>query len=105
MFLFASLRLSVSNRISCMESDRPAIAAQANRCENKCRRDCEPDPKIRRAQESPRSQLGQRMNVRVRLALKIKSLNRESGQAVPQHSDEMRRVEGNRFEHTDREQR
>ena len=45
------------------------------------------------------------MNVRVMLALEIKGLRRESGQAVSQHSDKMRGVESNRFENGDREQR
>ena len=103
--LFAPLRLCVSDRISCIESDRPAITTQPNRREDECGGECQSDPEIRRAQISSRSQLGQRMNVWVILALEIKSLRCESCQAIPQHFDKMRGVEGNRFENAYREQR
>src|SRR5205823_4101024 len=96
--LFAPLRLSESDCIGCIGSDRPSITTQPYRCCKKHRRDRQPNPKPWRAQISPRSELRQRVNVRVMLALEIKSLRRESGQAIPQHSDKMRRVESNLLE-------
>src|SRR6266550_508895 len=91
--------------LSVDQSNRPSITPQPNSREDKCGGECQSDPKVRRAQISSWRQLCQRMNVRVMLALEIKGFRRESGQAVPQHSDKMRCVEGNRFENSDREQR
>src|SRR3984893_4317861 len=94
--LLASLRLGV--KLGCIESDRATITSQPNCSEEECRRDRQPNPKIRRAQVSSRGQLCQRVNVCVMLPLEIKSLRGKSRQAVPQHFDKMRGVESNLFE-------
>src|SRR5437763_6128889 len=92
-------------RASSFLLDGPSITPQPYGREDKCGGECQPDPEIRRAQISARSQLGQRMNVWVVLPLEIKGLRRESHQAVSQHPDKMRGVKGNRFVNGDREQR
>jgi hypothetical protein len=54
---FAPSRLGVSDCISCIESDRPSVTAQPDRCREEPRSKEQPEPETRRAQISSRSEL------------------------------------------------
>src|SRR6266550_3199431 len=101
--LFAPSRLGVSDRISCITSDWSAITAQPDCCREKCRRDHQPDPETRAAQVSSRSELRQRVDRGLAVAVKVESLRRESHQAVHQHGGKIRSAERNFLEDLDRD--
>src|SRR6266481_3040803 len=64
---FAPSRLCVKN--SFIESNRSAITAQPNCCEEECRGEYQSDPETGRAQEPSRSELSQRVDRGVALRI------------------------------------
>src|SRR5438034_10764491 len=84
-------------------SDRLTIAAQPDCGREKRRGECQPDPETRRAQESPRSELCQRVDRAV--SVEGEGVRSESDQAVLQQRGEMRSVESDLLDDTKRERR
>src|SRR5260370_8423412 len=79
------------------KSQRHAIAAQQDRCDDECRGECQPDPEARAAQVSSWSELW----AIDRVTGEGKRFRGESHQAVSEHLREMRRVERDLLEESD----
>jgi hypothetical protein len=80
------------------ESKWSAIPAKPNRCYDECRREYQTDPETGAAQISSGSEFWNRVSV------EGKRFRRKSHQAVSEHFREMRRVERDLFEESNREQ-
>src|SRR6266536_1415913 len=88
-----------------MKSQRSAITAQPDCREQESRRDEQSDPETWAAQISSRSELGQRIDCGMAMALKVESVGRESEEAVFHKGGEMRSAERDLFEDLDHDQR
>src|SRR5437870_2531847 len=90
------------SRIAC-ESDRFTITAQPDRCGEKRRGECQPNPETRRAQEFRRIECHQRMDRGATRRREVETLR--TRQAVPQYGGDIRSVKRNLLDDLDRHYR